>query len=78
MMSFDALRDAVAAGEIDTVVVAFPDMAGQLIGKRFQAEYFLAPSVKLSMLRITSGMGIEPTTPSTLVLVMPPAITPAM
>ena len=41
MMTFDALRDAVAAGDIDTVVVAFPDMAGQLIGKRFQAEYFL-------------------------------------
>src|SRR5258708_22149229 len=37
-----------------------------------------APSVKLSMLRITSGIGIEPTTPSVLVLVMPPATTPAM
>jgi hypothetical protein len=37
-----------------------------------------APSVKLLMLRITSGMGTEPTTPRTLVLVMEPAITPAM
>src|SRR6185436_13735839 len=37
-----------------------------------------APSVKLLMLRMTSGMGIEPTTPSTLLLVMPPATTPAM
>ena len=37
-----------------------------------------APSVKELMLRITSGIGIEPTTPSVLVLVMPPAITPAM
>ena len=37
-----------------------------------------APSVKLLMLRITSGIGIEPTTPSVLVLVMPPAMTPAM
>src|SRR6476620_4850370 len=37
-----------------------------------------APSVKLLMLRITSGIGIEPTTPSVLVLVMLPAITPAM
>src|SRR5690349_8517582 len=36
-----------------------------------------APSVKLLMLRITSGIGIEPTTPSVLVLDMPPAITPA-
>jgi predicted nucleic acid-binding protein len=37
-----------------------------------------APSVKLLMLRMTSGMGIEPTTPSVLDLVMPPAMTPAM
>jgi len=31
----------VSAGEIDTVVVCFPDMQGTLVGKRFQAEYFL-------------------------------------
>src|SRR3954470_19588568 len=37
-----------------------------------------APSVKLLMLRTTSGMGTEPTTPSVLVLVMLPATTPAM
>src|SRR5574343_1343010 len=36
-----------------------------------------APSVKLLMLRITSGMGMEPTTPTVLDLVMLPAITPA-
>ena len=36
-----------------------------------------APSVKLLMLRSTSGIGTEPTTPSVLVLVMPPAIMPA-
>src|SRR4051812_34400892 len=37
-----------------------------------------APIVKLLMLRTTSGIGTEPTTPSVLVLVMPPAMTPAM
>jgi hypothetical protein len=37
-----------------------------------------APIVKLLMLRTTSGIGTEPTTPSVLVFVMPPAITPAM
>src|SRR3989339_1065175 len=37
-----------------------------------------APSVKALILRTTSGIGIEPTTPSVLVLVMAPAITPAM
>src|SRR6478735_6015325 len=37
-----------------------------------------APKVKLLILRITSGIGIEPTTPSVLVFVILPAITPAM
>ena len=41
MLTFDELKKAVAAGEIDTVVVAFVDMQGRLIGKRFQAEFFL-------------------------------------
>jgi glutamine synthetase len=35
------LKADVAAGTIDTVLCAFPDMQGRLIGKRFQAEYFL-------------------------------------
>jgi glutamine synthetase len=40
-LTFEALRKAVADGEIDTVVAAFVDMQGRLIGKRFQAEFFL-------------------------------------
>src|SRR5688572_29024434 len=36
-----------------------------------------APSVKLLMLRITSGIGIEPTTPMVPVLLILPAMTPA-
>ncbi len=40
-MTFDALQAATSAGEIDTVVVAFADMQGRLIGKRFQAEFFV-------------------------------------
>jgi glutamine synthetase len=40
-LSFDQLKAAVAAGEIDTVVAAFADMQGRLIGKRFQAEFFV-------------------------------------
>jgi hypothetical protein len=35
-----------------------------------------APSVYASMLRITSGIGNEPTNPSVLVLVIFPASTP--
>ena len=41
MITMEDLQDAVGAGEIDTVIVCFPDMQGRLIGKRFQAEYFL-------------------------------------
>ena len=40
-LTFDQLKKAVAAGELDTVVLCFPDMQGRLIGKRMQAEYFL-------------------------------------
>jgi glutamine synthetase len=42
MLTLDELAGATQAGEIDTVVVCFADMQGRLIGKRMQAEYFLA------------------------------------
>ena len=35
------LKADVQSGAIDTVLVAFVDMQGRLIGKRFQAEFFL-------------------------------------
>ncbi|QFU75605.1 glutamine synthetase [Halioglobus maricola] len=41
-LSFDALRQQVEAGSIDTVIAAIPDMQGRLMGKRFQAEYFVS------------------------------------
>jgi glutamine synthetase len=40
-LTFDQLKKAVAAGDIDTVIVCFPDMIGRLVGKRFQAEHFV-------------------------------------
>ena len=39
--SFDQLKKAVASGEIDTVLACIVDMQGRLVGKRFQAEYFV-------------------------------------
>ncbi len=42
MLTIKELGAAVAAGEIDTVLVCLVDMQGRLIGKRFQAEYFVA------------------------------------
>ena len=40
-LTFDALKALVASGEIDTVVAAQTDMQGRLMGKRFQAEFFV-------------------------------------
>jgi glutamine synthetase len=40
-LSFDQLKKAVADGAIDTVLACIVDMQGRLIGKRFQAEYFV-------------------------------------
>ena len=40
-LTFDALKGAVAAGDIDTVLVCLVDMQGRLIGKRFDARYFV-------------------------------------
>ena len=35
------LKALVKKGEMDTVIVAFPDVLGRLVGKRFRADYFL-------------------------------------
>ncbi len=40
-MHLDELRTLVQTGEIDTVVVAFHDHYGRLMGKRFDAGFFL-------------------------------------
>ena len=41
MLTIDELRAGVEAGEIDTVIAAFTDMQGRLMGKRLDAEFFL-------------------------------------
>ncbi|TFD74290.1 glutamine synthetase [Cryobacterium sp. Sr8] len=40
-LTLDELTDAVATGAIDTVLVAFTDMQGRLVGKRLSARLFL-------------------------------------
>ncbi|WP_412078494.1 glutamine synthetase family protein [Streptomyces xanthophaeus] len=40
-LTTEELRALVASREIDTVVLAFPDMQGRLQGKRFAAQFFL-------------------------------------
>ncbi|MCP4085295.1 MAG: glutamine synthetase [Actinomycetia bacterium] len=41
MLSLDKVRDLTATGELDTVVVAIPDLYGRLVGKHFTARYFV-------------------------------------
>jgi glutamine synthetase len=41
-LSTGELAALVGAGELDTVVLAFPDMQGRLQGKRFAAPFFLS------------------------------------
>ncbi|NJO37874.1 MAG: glutamine synthetase [Rhizobiales bacterium] len=40
-LSFEDLKEAVAVGDIDTVLVVQVDMQGRLMGKRFHANYFV-------------------------------------
>jgi len=44
-MQLDELRDAVADGAIDSVVVGFTDHYGRTMGKRFDADFFLDSGV---------------------------------
>lgn len=44
-LGVDELRRLVAAGSVDTVLVAFTDMQGRLQGKRMDAAYFLAETL---------------------------------
>ena len=41
MLSLDELAGEVETGAIDTVIVAFTDMQGRLLGKRLHGEYFV-------------------------------------
>jgi glutamine synthetase len=50
MLTLEELRNDVESGAVDTVVAAFTDMQGRLMGKREQAEYFLDE---------TAGHGLE-------------------
>jgi glutamine synthetase len=46
MLTLEELRQDVESGAIDTVVAAFTDMQGRLIGKREHAEFFLDESAE--------------------------------
>src|SRR6266404_73481 len=45
-MNLQQLKTKIRAAAIDTVIVAFPDPFGRLVGKRFQADVFLDSVLK--------------------------------
>src|SRR2546427_10108134 len=45
-MTLQSLKAQIRAGVIDTVIVAFPDPFGRLVGKRFRADVFLDSVLK--------------------------------
>jgi glutamine synthetase len=44
-LNLDCLRELVATGEIDTILVCQIDMQGRLMGKRFHAQFFLDSAI---------------------------------
>ena len=42
MLTLEELQEDVAAGTVDTVIACFTDMQGRLMGKRLDADFFLA------------------------------------
>ncbi len=45
-MNLPQLKTKIRAGAIDTIIVAFPDPFGRLVGKRFRADVFLDSVLK--------------------------------
>jgi glutamine synthetase len=50
-LTLDTLRKQIGSGDVDTVLVAFPDLQGRLMGKRVTGHYFLD--------HVVEGEGIE-------------------
>jgi glutamine synthetase len=46
MLTLDELRERVKKDEINQVIMSFPDMYGRLMGKRFDADFFLESAVE--------------------------------
>lgn len=64
MLSLDDLAGKVEAGDIDTVILAFSDHYGRLLGKRLDAEFFLAEAARQGAhacnYLLTADMEMEP------------------
>ena len=62
MLSQTELESLVAAGDIDTVIVAFCDMQGRLTGKRVAARLFVE-DVAPAAIPVDGYLAVGPVTP---------------
>ena len=64
MLTLDELATKVQSAEIETVIIAFSDHYGRLMGKRMDAEYFLADAAQQGThacnYLLTTDMDMEP------------------
>ena len=64
LLDLPALQTKITSGEIDTVMVAMPDMYGRLIGKRVPAAFFVDEVLEHGMhacdYLLTSDMEMDP------------------
>jgi glutamine synthetase len=60
MLSLDELRDHAQRGTIDTVLTAFTDMQGRLIGKRIEVHYFVEEGIEGCDYLLALDMEMDP------------------
>jgi glutamine synthetase len=64
MLSLEQLRELVTQGQIETVIVAFTDHYGRLVGKRYDAEMFIEDTASQGAhgcnYLLTTDMEMEP------------------
>lgn len=64
MLTLSQLREKVESGEVETIIVAFTDHYGRLVGKRFDADFFLESAAEAGThacdYLLTTDMEMEP------------------
>ena len=63
-LDLETLRELIERGEVETVITAFPDMYGRLVGKRITGHFFLDEIIKGGMhvcnYLLTADMEMDP------------------
>ena len=65
MLTRDELEHLIRHGEIDTVLMVFPDLQGRLVGKRTTGRFFLQSVADAATSTSTSSPRTAPRTATT-------------